>query len=377
MRTAPHPHPHLVYKRRVAPVALDASLWDEPTTGIALYARQLARALEAEGVPVERWGAARSGEVPRGSWSRSTWTLAKLPGLLEARRPRLFHAVSNFNLPLARVPGVPYVLTVHDLVPLLLPDTVSAAFRWQFRAWLTRSLAVADQVICVSEVARASVLARFDVDPDKLCVIHHGVDHVDALPKADATTEAWIDALGLSEPWVLYAGALDARKNVELVLDAVGRLFDGGRRVSLVLAGQRWFGAGAIEQRVQALKARGVDVRPLGYLDERVFYAVMRRAGVFVFPSRYEGFGLPPLEAMHLGVPTIVSTEGSLPEVCGDGALQVGPDDAAGLAARLDELLRDGARRAEWSKKGQARAALFRWKRTALATAQAYARAAP
>ena len=359
----------------MAAVALDASLWDEPTTGIALYTKALARALDAEGVAVERWGAARSGEVPRGAWSRSAWTVAKLPGLLAARRPRLFHAVSNFNLPLARVPGVPYVLTVHDLVPLLLPDTVSAAFRWQFRAWLTRSLAVADQVICVSDVARRSVLERFEVDADKLSVVHHGVDHVDALPKPDATTEAWIDALGLSEPWVLYAGALDARKNVELVLDAVGRLFDGGRRVSLVLAGQRWFGAGAIEQRVQALKARGVDVRPLGYLDERVFYALMRRAGVFVFPSRYEGFGLPPLEAMHLGVPTIVSTEGSLPEVCGDGAQQVGPDDAAGLAARLDELLRDGALRAEWSRRGLARAAHFRWKRTAVATAQAYARA--
>ncbi|MEW5737903.1 MAG: glycosyltransferase family 1 protein [Myxococcota bacterium] len=359
----------------MAAVALDASLWDEPTTGIALYTRQLAAALEARGVAVERWGARRTGEEPRGRWSRSTWTLARLPTLLADRRPRLFHAVSNFNLPLERTPGVPYVLTVHDLVPLLLPDTVSTPFRWQFRAWLARSLKVASQVICVSETAKASVLARFDVAEDKLTVIHHGVDHVDTLPPADATTHAWIDALGLTEPWVLYAGALDARKNVELVLDAIERLHAGGRKVSLVLAGQRWFGAGAIEMRVQALKARGVDVRPLGYLDERVFYAVMRRAGVFVFPSRYEGFGLPPLEAMHLGVPTIVSTEGSLPEVCGDGALQVGPDDGVGLATRLEELLSDSALRAEWARKGRLRAAHFRWKRTAEATEQVYGRA--
>lgn len=365
-----------MYKPPVAAVALDASLWDEPTTGIALYTRQLAAALAAEGVAVERWGATRSGDEPRGAWSRTAWTLTQLPALLEARRPRLFHAVSNFNLPLHRVAGVPYVLTVHDLVPLLLPDTVSTAFRWQFRAWLTRSLAVADQVICVSDVARRSVLERFDVDAGKLTVIPHGVDHVDSLPQADATTYAWIDALGLTEPWVLYAGALDARKNVELVLDAVGRLYDGGRRVSLVLAGQRWFGAGAIEQRVQALKARGVDVRPLGYLDERVFYALMRRAGVFVFPSRYEGFGLPPLEAMHLGVPTIVSTAGSLPEVCGDGAQQVDPDDAAGLATRLEALLASASLRASWSQRARGRAAHFRWKHTAVATERVYARAA-
>lgn len=356
----------------MAAVALDASLWDEPTTGIALYTRQLAAGLSAQGTAVERWGAGRTGEAPRGPRSRTAWTLTRLPALLAERRPRLFHAVSNFNLPLTRVPGVPYVLTVHDLVPLLLPETVSTAFRWQFRAWLSRSLKVADRVICVSEVARDSVLRRFDVDAGKLSVIHHGVDHVDALAPADATTEAWLDALGLSQPWVLYAGALDARKNVELVLDAVGHLHDGGRRVSLVLAGQRWFGAGPIEQRVQALKARGVDVRPLGYLDERVFYAVMRRAGVFVFPSRYEGFGLPPLEAMHLGVPTIVSTAGSLPEVCGDGAQAVDPDDARGLAARLDALLSSPAERAEWSRRGRLRAAHFRWARTAQLTAQVY-----
>lgn len=359
----------------MAAVALDASLWDEPTTGIALYTRQLAASLSAAGVAVERWGARRSGEEPRGRWSRTTWTLARLPGLLTEQRPRLFHAVSNFNLPLQRTPGVPYVLTVHDLVPLLLPDTVSTAFRWQFRAWLARSLEVADQVICVSDTAKASVLERFSVDADRLTVIHHGVDHLEAVPPADATTHAWLDALGLTEPWVLYAGALDARKNVELVLDAVGRLHAGGRRVSLVLAGQRWFGAGPIEQQVQALKARGVDVRPLGYLDERVFYALMQRAGVFVFPSRYEGFGLPPLEAMHLGVPTIVSTQGSLPEVCGEGALQVDPDDGAALAARLDELLGDAALRAQWARKGRARASHFRWRRTAEATERVYRRA--
>lgn len=357
-------------------VALDASLWDEPTTGIALYTRQLHAALEAMGQPAARWGAAHSGEAPRGREGRTAWALSTLPGLLAERRPAVFHALSNFNLPLRRVPGVGYVLTVHDVVPLLLPETVSTPFRWQFRAWLARSLVVAHEVICVSEVARRSVLERFDVDPARLSVVHHGVDHIARVPPADATTHAWIDALGLTTPWVLYAGALDARKNVGLLLDAMERLADGGRQVSLVLAGQRWFGAGAIEKKLHALKARGVDVRATGYLDERVFYALMRRAGVFVFPSRYEGFGLPPLEAMSLGVPTIISTAGSLPEVCGDGALQVDPDDVDGLARHLDALLSNEALRAEWSARGLARAATFRWADTAAATAAIYRRAA-
>lgn len=357
----------------MAPVAFDATLWDEPITGIGLYTRELYRALRSEGVEVQRWGARRSGEAPRGRRGRTAWTLGTLPRWLEERRPALYHGLSNFNLPLQRTPGVPYVLTVHDLVPLLLPETVSAAFRWQFRLWLARSLGVADRVICVSETARRSLLERFDVAPRKLHVVHHGVDHVDRVPAPDATTVKWLDALGLDQPWVLYAGALDARKNVELVLRALERLHDGGQKATLVLAGQRWFGAGAIEQEIARLKARGLDVRALGYLPDPVFYALMRRASVFVFPSRYEGFGLPPLEAMRLGVPTIVSTEGSLPEVCGAGAHQVRPDDVSVLAEVLGRWLRSEAERAAWSKKGLARAAGFSWANTARVTSAIYA----
>jgi glycosyltransferase involved in cell wall biosynthesis len=351
---------------------LDATLWDEPITGIGLYTRQLHRALIDSGLEVQRWGARRSGEAPRGFHSRTGWTLGELPHWLQARTPKLFHAVSNFNLPLQRNARVPYVLTVHDLVPLLLPETVSTRFRWQFRLWLARSLEVASQIICVSEVARQSVLERFDVDEKKLHVIHHGVDHVDAVAPPDATTVKWLDALGLGEKFVLYAGALDARKNVELVLRAVERLHDGGQRVTLVLAGQRWFGSGRIEQELARVKDKGVDVRALGYLSDPVFYALMKRAGVFVFPSRYEGFGLPPLEAMRLGVPTIVSTEGSLPEVCGDGAVQVRPDDDAQLAQVLSDWLGNAALRANWGRRARARAAGFSWQETARRTASVY-----
>lgn len=360
------------YKLAAVRVAFDATLLDEPTTGISLAARELGAGLLRAGATVEAWGARRTGRFPRRGESRSLWALTTLPALLARERPPLFHATANFNLPLARIAGVALVLTVHDVVPLLLPDTVSTAFRWQFRVWLARSLRVAHRVVCVSQVAKDSVLERFDVAPEKLTVIHHGVDHVERLPRADAISRAWLDTLGLPEQFVLYAGALDARKNVELVLDAVERLYAGGRRVTLVLAGQRWFGAGRLEQRIAALVARGVDVRALGYLHETVFYELMRRASVFVFPSRYEGFGLPPLEAMSLGVPTIVSTAGSLPEICGDGALQVSPDDADALTRALDELLASAAARERWGSAGLARAQRFRWDTAAEATLAVY-----
>ncbi len=345
---------------------MDASLWDEPTTGIGLYTRALHGALSATGTKVERWGAVRSGEFPRRRMSRTRFFLEQAPKLLDREVPDVFHAVSNFNLPLQKIAGVKLVLTVHDLIPLLLPDTVSTAFRWQFRLWLARSLKVADAVVCVSDTTRDSLLQHFDdCDPARVHTVHNGVDHIDAVAKPDRMTVQYLDALGLPDSFFLYAGALDARKNVGLVVRACDRLRAGGHHPTLVIAGQPWFGSEGIEREVNAAKARGLDVRMLGYLADPVFYALMRRAGVFVFPSRYEGFGLPPLEAMHLGVPTVISTAGALPEICGDAAVKVDPDDDHGLAFELLRLLEDPKAREALGKKGQARAAAFTWEAAA------------
>lgn len=343
------------------PIAFDASLWDEPTTGIGLYSHCLGSALEGLGVPLERFGARHSGQHPRGRLGRTPYTLARLPQDLARSPAPLYHAHGNFNLPLTRVPGKAYVLTVHDLIPLLLPETVSRAFRWQFRLWLSRSVALADRVVCVSARTRDDLLARFPEAASRTEVIHNGVDHVDRW-KLDATGEAFLRALSLPEEYVLYAGSLDVRKNVSLVLDALERLRAQGRPVSLVMLGQSWFGSGPVEARVRRMREEGHDIRPLGFQSEPVFYELMRRATVFVFPSKYEGFGLPPLEAMRLGVPVISSDRGSLPEVCGDAALMVSPEDAEGLAYRIDQLMRSPLERRRLSEAGRAQAARFTWR---------------
>ena len=340
-------------------MALDATLWDEPTTGIGRYTREVAGALAERGVRVLRVGARRSGELPRRVQSRTLHTLGELPRLLARSGASVFHAVGNVDLPLLRVPGVPFVLTVHDLIPLTSPDTVSWAFHWQFRLWLHRSLRVADHVVCVSAWTRAQLLARHpELDPARVSVVHDGVDHVRPAP-LDATSRAWLRSLGLPERWVLFAGALDARKNVDLVLDALERL--GPRAPTLVLAGQRWYGAGPVERRIGLLRAGGLDIRPLGFLAEALLWALMAAAPVFVFPSRDEGFGLPPLEAMSLGTPAIVSTAAALPEVCGEAAVQIAPDDAGALATALERLLEDPAERARRGEAGREHSRAFRW----------------
>jgi glycosyltransferase involved in cell wall biosynthesis len=191
----------------------------------------------------------------------------------------------------------------------------------------------------------------------------------------DRTGEQYLRALGLPERFILYAGSLDARKNVDAVLTAVERLHSAGRRPTLVLMGQAWFGSGPSERRIAELRSDGVDVRPLGFLPAPLFYEVMKRAAVFAFPSRYEGFGLPPLEAMFLGVPTVVGRAGSLPEVCGDGARYVDPEDPDELAQTLAELLASEPSRRALAEAGRARARTFTWERAAKQTLDVYSEA--
>lgn len=353
-------------------VAIDASLWDEPTTGIGLYTRNLVEAIKREGVAVRLVGARHSGENPRGSMGRTAYFLARLSSVLDGVDEPIFHAVCNFNLPPVRIPGKRLVLTVHDLIPDLLPDTVSFAFRWQFRLWLARSLRVADRVICVSHRTRDDLVARFQVAPEKVSVIHLGVDHVDAIPEPDAAGAAFIESLALPSQYVLHAGALDIRKNVALLLDACAALGERGRPVPLLLVGQAWYGSEALAQRIARLRTEGLDVRAVGYQSAPIFYALMRRATVFAFPSRYEGFGLPPLEAMRLGVPTIVSSAGALPEVCGGAAVQIDPGDAEGLANAIEALMTSKEEREARATAGLEWTARFSWQSAARKTIDLY-----
>jgi glycosyltransferase involved in cell wall biosynthesis len=298
--------------------------------------------------------------------------VGRLPQILSQLEEPIFHGLGNCTLPLTRIPGKSLVLTVHDIIPELLPETVSTAYRWQSRLWLSRSLHVADRIICDSRRTRDDLLAHFEVDSGKLTVVHLGVDHVDAAPPLDPSSVAYLDALSLPQRYGLYAGSLDVRKNVACILDALERLKHWGQPLAFLIIGQPWYGSGALQRRVEQLRATGCEIRMIGFQPPSILYELMRRSSVFVFPSRYEGFGLPPLEAMYLGVPTIISNAGALPEICGDSAMQTRPDDSEDLAHLIQRVMRaspDLLARAEAGRKWASR---FTWQSTGRATIEVY-----
>jgi len=274
---------------------------------------------------------------------------------------------TNFLPPATRSHSV--VLVVHDLAFRVLPETAphhDARWDRRFRRWLGRSA----RVIVPTEAAKADLVALESVDPAKVVAVHHGVDRWIAPPPPDVHDARL--RFGLEGPYVLFVGGIEPRKNLDALVDAFARVPTDAK---LVIAGGRvnWFpeAAAALEERADALPAAVRDrVLLAGYLPEADKRTLLAGASVLAYPSRYEGFGFPVLEGMAAGVPVLTSTRSSLPEVAGEAALLVDPDDVDAIAEGIRRLLEDEDLRARLVEAGRARASTFTWEASARATAE-------
>lgn len=268
-------------------------------------------------------------------------------------------------------PGAPTVLTVYDCIPLRFPQHVSARARLLFRQTMRLALRAADQVIAISQATADDVRRLFGPLQQPLTVIPLAADDRFA-PQPAAAVAAVRDRLGLPEPYMLYVGSAKPHKNLPRLLAAWERLQPTAAQ--LVIAGA-WDGrADAAPETAAALVARGA-LRLLGRAADADLPALYSGALGFVFPSLYEGFGLPPLEAMACGAPVIASRTAGLAETVGEAALLIDPADTAALVAALQRLLDDPALRADLAARGRAHAARFTWAQTAVATAAVYRQA--
>jgi glycosyltransferase involved in cell wall biosynthesis len=282
------------------------------------------------------------------------------------KTPSLFHATQA--VPLA-VPGCPNIYTVHDLVPLRLPSATLDDKKYFFE--MVREIARrADHIVTVSETSRRDIIDIFGVSPDRITNTYQSVHLPQALldrPEAELAEQLQANFdLGLRE-YFLFVGAIEPKKNIARLLDAYA---SAGSKYPLVIVGSPgWQCEGDLakinDERFLAYRvSRGMitphrRVRRLDYLPLPRLVALLRGARAVLFPSLYEGFGLPVLEAMVAGSPVLTSRAASLPEIAGDAALLVDPYDVDEMAAGIRKLDQDADLRQALIVKGRERARLF------------------
>jgi glycosyltransferase involved in cell wall biosynthesis len=332
--------------------------------GSERYARSLAR--ELAGVP----GMEAVAVVPRSSagddWGIASEVVSSVPGttgtaarigaLARAHRTRRrvagLHAAHvvhyPFTVPLPRAPGTPYVQTLHDVQHRDLPDMFSRAELAFRRYAYDRGARTADAVMTISEFTKARAVATLGLDPRRVHVAHLGVD----LP---AEANVRVD----KEEMVLYPARAWPHKNHDRLIRAMEIVRRGRPRMKLVLTGGELHRLGSVPSWVERR----------GHVSDSELEFLYSKATCLAFPSLYEGFGLPPLEAMARACPVAAARAGALPEVCGEAAVLFDPSDPAAIARGIDEAIR---RRDELVPAGLSRARRFSWRRCAEAHAQVY-----
>ncbi len=291
---------------------------------------------------------------------------------LDLRRARvqLFHAPHYVVSPLT--PG-PIVVTIHDCIhlrfPQYLPNRAASVYA---RTFMTHGAGRARRVITVSQASKDDIQHYLHTPADKIDVIHNGLDVRFLGPPDEAAVARVRGRFLLDSPFVLYAGNIKPHKNVDRLIEAFALMRKTGHDdVKLLIIGDELSKYPGLRRLVHRHHLRQ-HVRFLGFVPDDTLAALYRLARLFVFPTLYEGFGFPPLEAMASGTAVITSNVSSLPEVVGDAAVLIDPLDSAAIAAAMSRVLSDDAERAELVRRGHARVQAFSWARAADATRAVY-----
>ena len=356
---------------RTTRVAIDLRpLARGPSTGIGLILTQIVeeltpRGYEFVGVSDRPLGPVPSFEtvdvrVSGSAGGRIRWEAFELPRLLRSITPApdLYHATWNHGIP-AMLP-FPSILSLHDLIPWVTPALTpwprpSLFHRWLYRRAVRASARNASRIVTLSEASRRDIAERIPAVASKVEVAPCAVPRW-LKPAAPDEIAAWRARLG-GGPYWLYFGGFDPRKGVDLLVDAMSRAFPGGAGApALVLAGA----VNPLAERLaREASALGLRAHLPGYVPDEELGALLGEAELFIYPSRYEGFGIPPLLAMAVGTPCVTSDAAALPEVVGDAAILFPSGNAAALAERLSAAARDPGALEPLRRRGPERASRF------------------
>jgi glycosyltransferase involved in cell wall biosynthesis len=350
-------------------VALDATPLLGRPTGVGAFVAGARRALEARDdveardyVLSWRGRPERRAPLPAGALLR-LWERVDVPpvewwmGSVD-----VVHG-TNFVVPPARDAG--RVVTVHDLTPMRFPELASPATQ-RFPRLVQRALRQGAWVHTPSSFVAAEVVDLLGADPGRVVPVHHGVPPV--VPAAAPPPD-------MPRPYVLALGPVEPRKDLPALVRAFDALAAAHAELHLVVAGPDGWGADALAAAIEGAH-HGGRIRRLSWVGDLERGALLRHAAAFAYPSRYEGFGFPPLEAMAVDVPVVATAAGSLPEVVGDGAVLVPPGDVDALADALARVLTDEEVRTALVARGRRRVESFSWERCGDGLADLYRRAA-
>ncbi|HSN85129.1 MAG TPA: glycosyltransferase family 1 protein [Thermoanaerobaculia bacterium] len=265
------------------------------------------------------------------------------------------------------------VVTIHDIIHLLYPEFLPSNLAFLYaQRMIRRSLTRGDRIIAVSQNTRSDLMHHFDVDGRKIQVVHNGVEDIFRKPLPAEDLDRWLRDLGISRPYLLFVGNPKPHKNLDNVVKAYAR----ARRLAqfdapLICVGHRDGSEFKIRQRAEYLGV-GDRVRLLGHVAQEALPAIYQGATLFLYPTLYEGFGLPVIEAMASGVAVITSNTSALKEIAEGYAHLVDPLDIDGMAKAIARCMGDPEHRASLAKLGLRRSEDFRWDRAARKTLEIY-----
>jgi glycosyltransferase involved in cell wall biosynthesis len=374
-------------------VAINAHFWDQPTTGSGQYLRNLVKELKRAFSDHEFLliGPSEAGIEHRVS---TPFACACGAGTGDSRHENLAklwfeqfafpHTCRNLGADLAHVPyfasplapSIPTVVTIHDLIPMVLPAYRGGVLVRLYTSLVAAAATRAKTIITDSAASRRDIVARLGIPAERVRVIYLAAE-ARYRPVVDpAQREAVRQKYGLPDRCVLYLGGVDQRKNLPGLLHAYTWVVAALKgQYPLVLAGRLPEPAPPLfpdlRRKVAELGLEKV-VQLIGQVDEADKPALYSIASLFVYPSRYEGFGLPVLEAMACGTPVVASNAASLPEIVGGAGFLVDPDDGQGMAGAIIAALIQKDLHASLREKGLAQAARFTWEKTARETLAVY-----
>ncbi len=371
-------------------VVLNSSALLAPLTGIGRYVHELAQALHDLEVPLRhfvggRWrdqlpavqsgdGKGRQAVVQRVAnipgaryWNRRLMNYQFGKGV-KSRRADVYHEPNYLSFDF----DGPVVVTSHDASWVRYPEAHPAVRVKRMNEEFPRSLERAQRIVVVSDFVAREMVEIFGVAQSRLRTVHHGVSPR-FRPAGEAATREFCTRVNIQHGhYVLAVGTLEPRKNLAVLLDAYKRLPPRlAESFPLVVAGATGWNHAAVDHQLLAMQRAG-QIRLLGHVAEADLPLLYAASALFVYPSIYEGFGLPPLEAMASGVPVVVADRASLPEVVGNAAIRMDPSDPVALSEHLTELLEDPALRLGMARSGLARAQTFTWQKCAEETLAVY-----